>query len=76
MNPLKKNFDILDDIISVRERSKSLEAILNSIAANTNQMEWLEFNQETKVGKVVAAPERIQIPENIKEQLIVELYSK
>ena len=66
----------IDDIISVRERSKSLEAISNSMAANTNQMEWLEFNQETKVGKVVAAPERIQIPENIKEQLIVELYSK
>ena len=66
----------IDDIISVRERSKSLEAISNSMAANTNQMEWLEFNQETKVGKVIAAPERIQIPENIKEQLIVELYSK
>ena len=44
--------------------------------ANPNQMEWLEFNSETKLGKVVAAPERIQIPENIKEQLIVELYSK
>ena len=40
------------------------------------QMEWLEFNSETKVGKVIAAPERIQIPENIKEQVIVELYSK
>jgi small subunit ribosomal protein S4 len=39
-------------------------------------MEWLEFNSETKVGKVIAAPERIQIPENIKEQVIVELYSK
>jgi small subunit ribosomal protein S4 len=66
----------IDDIVSVRERSKSLEAIANSMTANTNQMEWLEFNQETKVGKVIAAPERIQIPENIKEQLIVELYSK
>ena len=39
-------------------------------------MEWLEFNAETKVGKVIAAPERSQIPENIKEQVIVELYSK
>ena len=66
----------IDDIVSVRERSKSLEVIANSMTANTNQMEWLEFNQETKVGKVIAAPERIQIPENIKEQLIVELYSK
>tara|TARA_B100001758_G_C18404636_1_gene611216 strand:+ start:774 stop:1379 length:606 start_codon:yes stop_codon:yes gene_type:complete len=66
----------IDDIVSVRERSKSLEAISSSIAVNINQMEWLEFNPETKVGKVVAAPERNQIPENIKEQLIVELYSK
>ena len=66
----------IDDIISVRERSKSLEAISNSMATNINQMEWLEFNSETKVGKIVAVPERIQIPENIKEQLIVELYSK
>ena len=65
-----------DDIISVRERSKSLEVIKNSIASNKTQMEWLEFNSETKTGKVLAAPERIQIPENIKEQVIVELYSK
>ena len=39
-------------------------------------MEWLEFNSETKIGKVLAAPERSQIPETIKEQVIVELYSK
>ena len=64
------------DLISVRERSKSLEVIADSISANRSQMEWLEFNYETKVGKVVVAPERIQIPENIKEQVIVELYSK
>ena len=64
------------DLISVRERSKSLEVIANSMSANRSQMEWLEFNSETKVGKIVAAPERIQIPENIKEQVIVELYSK
>ena len=64
------------DLISVRERSKSLEVITNSIAAERTQMEWLEFNAETKIGKVVAAPERLQIPENIKEQVIVELYSK
>ena len=64
------------DQVSVRERSKSLEAISDSLAANANQMEWLEFNVETKLGKVTAIPERIQIPENIKEQLIVELYSK
>ena len=64
------------DVISVRERSKSMEAINNSISNNTNQMEWLEFNPDTKTGKVIASPERIQIPENINEQLIVELYSK
>ena len=64
------------DLVSVRERSKSLEVITNSIANNTIQMEWLEFNSETKLGKVLAVPERIQIPENIKEQVIVELYSK
>ena len=67
----------VEDVVSVRERSKSLEVIENSLSAdNKVQMEWLEFNKETKVGKVIAAPERTQIPENIKEQVIVELYSK
>jgi small subunit ribosomal protein S4 len=66
----------VDDQVTVRERSKSLETIINSITASPSQMEWLEWNAETQLGKVVAAPERIQIPENIKEQLIVELYSK
>ena len=64
------------DLVSVRERSKLLEVIATSVSANRNQMEWLEFNSETKVGKVIIASERIQIPENIKEQVIVELYSK
>ena len=64
------------DLVSVRERSKSLEVISNSISNHRNQMDWLEFNSDTKIGKVVAIPERIQIPENIKEQVIVELYSK
>ncbi len=64
------------DLISVRERSKSLEIIQDSLSANRSQMEWLEFNLDTKVGKLLAMPERIQIPENIKEQVIVELYSK
>lgn len=58
------------DLVSVRERSKLLEVIATSVSANRNQMEWLEFNSETKVGKVIIAPERIQIPENIKEQVI------
>ncbi len=64
------------DIVSVRERSKSMEAINNSISSHSSPMEWLEFNPDTKLGKVLAAPERIQIPENINEQLIVDLYSK
>ena len=64
------------DQVTVRARSKSLETITNSITTTSSQMEWLEWNGETQLGKVVAAPERIQIPENIKEQLIVELYSK
>ena len=66
----------VEDIVSVRERSKSLEVIANSISSNKMQMDWLEFNSQNKVGKLLSAPERIQIPENIKEQLIVELYSK
>ena len=64
------------DVVSVRERSKSMEAINNSVANHNSQMEWLEFNSDTKVGKILSSPERIQIPENINEQLIVELYSK
>ena len=66
----------VDDIVSIRERSKSLEVIANSLSMNRTQMDWLEFNIDTKVGKLIAAPERSQIPENIKEQVIVELYSK
>lgn len=64
------------DQVSVRERSKSLEAITNSLSNNSDILEWLEFNNESKTGKLLSAPERIQIPENINEQLIVELYSK
>ncbi|MGB0778058.1 MAG: 30S ribosomal protein S4 [Flavobacteriaceae bacterium] len=64
------------DVVGVREKSKSLEAIENSLAANSSVYEWLTWNSETKEGTFVAAPERLQIPENIKEQLIVELYSK
>lgn len=64
------------DSISVRERSKSLESIKNSLSASDNNMDWLEWNGENFAGKVTSAPARNQIPENIKEQLIVELYSK
>ncbi|MGY5355724.1 30S ribosomal protein S4 [Wenyingzhuangia sp. IMCC45467] len=64
------------DVVGVREKSKSLSVIENSIANSSAVYEWLTWNNDTKTGTFVAAPERIQIPENIKEQLIVELYSK
>ena len=64
------------DIISVREKSKSLEMVGASLAATSHESDWLEWNSDTMTGKVLALPEREQIPENIKEQLIVELYSK
>ena len=63
------------DQIAIREKSKSLEIIADSLAYKSNY-EWLQFNDETKTGTFTSAPERIQIPEDIKEQLIVELYSK
>jgi small subunit ribosomal protein S4 len=64
------------DIIEVRERSKSLEAISNSISTNPSKFEWLDFNASDKKGTFLQMPDRTHIPENIKEQLIVELYSK
>lgn len=64
------------DVIGVREKSKSLEVVSNSLASNTNSFDWLEWNPSQMEGKVVAVPTREMIPENIKEQLIVELYSK
>jgi small subunit ribosomal protein S4 len=64
------------DVIAVREKSKSLEAINNSIAHTEAVLEWLEWDASNKKGTLKALPERTQIPENIKEQLIVELYSK
>ena len=65
------------DVISVREKSKSLEVIAHSIAAsNPKKFNWLNFELKEMAGTFLAYPERDQIPENIKEQLIVELYSK
>lgn len=64
------------DIVSVRERSKSLEVITNSLAGRAHNYPWLEWDENLKSGKFMAYPERDQIPENIQEQLIVELYSK
>ena len=64
------------DVVAVREKSKSLLAIEDALASRNDVYEWLSWNSETKQGNFVSVPERIQIPENIKEQLIVELYSK
>jgi small subunit ribosomal protein S4 len=64
------------DIIAVREKSKSMEVITNAVASRINQNSWLEWDVNTLTGKFLNYPERAEIPENIKEQLIVELYSK
>ena len=64
------------DVVGVRERSKSLEAITNSLEGRANQYAWLEWDDTKMSGKFVNYPAREDIPENIKEQLIVELYSK
>ncbi len=64
------------DVVGVREKSKSLQTIEDSLSANSSVYEWITWNSEKKEGTFVSVPERIQIPENIKEQLIVELYSK
>jgi small subunit ribosomal protein S4 len=64
------------DVVGIRERSKSLEVISNSLASSNGSFDWLEWNTATLEGKFMLAPTREMIPENIKEQLIVELYSK
>ena len=64
------------DVISVRERSKSLEIIADSLASRTNSYSWLEWDAANMSGKVLNFPQRAEIPEPINEQLIVELYSK
>src|SRR5574344_2565753 len=64
-------------IVGVRERSKSLEVIADSLAGfNHSKYPWLEWDDATKSGKLLHVPDRADIPENIKEHLIVELYSK
>ena len=64
-------------IVGVRERSKSLEVIQNALSGfNHSKYPWLEWDENTKSGKLLHKPERADIPETIKEQLIVELYYK
>lgn len=64
------------DVVAVREKSKSLEAIQNSLSNASHVYEWITWNGEKMEGTYVAVPQRLQIPENINEQFIVELYSK
>jgi small subunit ribosomal protein S4 len=65
------------DVIGVREKSKSLEVINESLGtARYNRSSWLQWDKDNMTGKFLNVPERSEIPENIKEQLIVELYSK
>lgn len=64
------------DVISVREKSKSNEAIVNSLEGRVNKFNWLDWNKAELSGTFINYPDRDQIPENIREQLIVELYSK
>ena len=63
------------DVVAVRERSKSLEVIQNSVAS-ASKYSWIEFNPQTLSAKFLNIPARADIPENINEQLIVDLYSK
>lgn len=64
------------DVVAVREKSKSLEAIQQSLANSSHVFEWITWNADKKEGTFVSVPQRLQIPENINEQFIVELYSK
>lgn len=64
------------DIVGVREKSKSLEVIQKALTGHRISVSWLEWDGNLMAGKILNRPERDQIPETIKEQLIVELYSK
>jgi small subunit ribosomal protein S4 len=64
------------DVVGVREKSKSLEAITDALASRSNRYSWLDWDEEKMSGKFNNYPPREEIPENIREQLIVELYSK
>jgi small subunit ribosomal protein S4 len=66
----------IGDVVGVREKSKSLEAVTTSLSSNSKKFDWLDWNSSDMSGKVLSTPSREMIPENIREQLIVELYSK
>ncbi|MCF6169352.1 MAG: 30S ribosomal protein S4 [Bacteroidales bacterium] len=64
------------DVVGVREKSKSMYVITESLSAGRKSFSWIEWDDEKMTGKFLNYPPREEIPENIKEQLIVELYSK
>jgi small subunit ribosomal protein S4 len=64
------------DTVSVREKSKSLEAVVSSLNSINKRLDWIDWDGASMTGKLINMPSREMIPENIKEQLIVELYSK
>ena len=70
-----RHITVNGDVVAVRAKSKSLEVVAHALASKSNY-EWLQYNDEKREGVFISAPERLQIPEDIKEQLIVELYSK
>lgn len=66
----------IGDVVGVREKSKSLEAITGSLTSSNKTFDWLDWDSSSMSGKLLNLPAREMIPENIREQLIVELYSK
>lgn len=64
------------DMVAIRERSKSYEVIVDALKSRGSKHSWLEWDDASMTGKFITAPAREEITENIKEQLIVELYSK
>jgi len=64
------------DTVSIREKSRSMEVIKSNLSSGVSKYEWIEWNGDNYSGHFLSVPLRDQIPENIKEQLIVELYSK
>jgi small subunit ribosomal protein S4 len=76
INNIPSTLVVPGDVIAVRERSKSLEVIADSVKGRNMNYSWLEWDANLMTGKFMNYPERADIPENINEQAIVELYSK
>ncbi|MEI6577269.1 MAG: 30S ribosomal protein S4 [Bacteroidota bacterium] len=70
------SFVKIGDVVGVREKSKTLEVIVDNVQSRSDKFPWIEWDQASLSGRFIKYPERAEIPENIKEQLIVELYSK